>query len=249
MVGDTENWHTEAFARVVDAIIARAISPRLTQATIWTRSSSQENSCCRRKTGGRYAAWPSRLEALVKRLLFVGADARRIFGRVCGLQKRISNDSSFNSGPTIAVVGAGAVGGYFGGMFAHAGAPVVFVGRRHFADAVNSNGLVLDYIERPGANRGQATTEISAVRDCSLILFCVKANDTSETAKQWLHSFGRIHRRLLARMAWIMRIGFAQQNEWSSSYRLRFYVRRNRRQKSGRVKHLSRGDLIIRSAF
>ena len=46
--------------------------------------------------------------------------------------------------PRIAVVGAGAVGGYFGGMFARAGAPTVFIGRKHFADAVNSKGLVLD---------------------------------------------------------------------------------------------------------
>ena len=30
----------------------------------------------------------------------------------------------------------------------------------------------------------RATIEMSAVRDCSLILFCVKANDTSATARQ-----------------------------------------------------------------
>ena len=46
--------------------------------------------------------------------------------------------------PRVAVVGAGAVGGYFGGMFARAGAPTVLIGRKHFADAVNSKGLVLD---------------------------------------------------------------------------------------------------------
>ena len=57
--------------------------------------------------------------------------------------------------PRIAVVGAGAVGGYFGGMFARAGAPILFIGRKHFADAVNSKGLVLDKSARPGANRDQ----------------------------------------------------------------------------------------------
>src|ERR1700757_4550110 len=86
--------------------------------------------------------------------------------------------------PRIAVVGAGAVGGYFGGTFARAGAPVVFIGRRHFADAVDANGLVLDKSEGQERIRVAATTEISAIRDCSLILFCVKANDTEETAKQ-----------------------------------------------------------------
>ena len=86
--------------------------------------------------------------------------------------------------PRIAVVGAGAVGGYFGGMFARAGAPIVLIGRRHFADAVNSNGLVLDKSEGQERIRVAATTEMSAIRDCSLILFSVKANDTAETAKQ-----------------------------------------------------------------
>src|SRR5919197_5842739 len=86
--------------------------------------------------------------------------------------------------PRIAVVGAGAVGGYFGGMFARAGAPTVFIGRKHFADAVESKGLVLDKSEGQERIRAKATVEMSAVRDCSLILFCVKANDTAATAKQ-----------------------------------------------------------------
>src|ERR1700756_2423286 len=86
--------------------------------------------------------------------------------------------------PRIAVVGAGAVGGYFGGMFARAGAPTVFVGRRHFADALYSRGLVVDKSHGLERIRARATTEMSVVRDCSLILFCVKANDTCETANQ-----------------------------------------------------------------
>src|SRR5215472_13201797 len=86
--------------------------------------------------------------------------------------------------PRIAVVGAGAVGGYFGGMFASAGAPTVFIGRKHFADAVNSKGLFLDKSEGRERIRVKATVEMSAVRDCSLILLCVKANDTSATANQ-----------------------------------------------------------------
>ena len=55
--------------------------------------------------------------------------------------------------PRIAVVGAGAVGGYFGGVLARAGAPTVFIGRKHFVDAVNSKGLVLDKSEGQAANR------------------------------------------------------------------------------------------------
>src|SRR5207249_7505545 len=92
--------------------------------------------------------------------------------------------SEIQEWPRIAVVGAGAVGGYFGGMFARAGAPTVFIGRKHFADAVNSKGLVLDKLQGQERMTAKATVEVSAVRDCSLILFCVKANDTLVTAKQ-----------------------------------------------------------------
>src|SRR5262252_6455447 len=86
--------------------------------------------------------------------------------------------------PRIAVVGAGAVGGYFGGMFARAGAPIVLIGRKHFADAVNSKGLILDKSEGQERIKAKATVDMSAVRDCPLILFSVKANDTSATATQ-----------------------------------------------------------------
>src|SRR5438132_12136236 len=86
--------------------------------------------------------------------------------------------------PRIAVVGAGAVGGYFGGMFARAGETQVLIGREHFADAGNSTGLILDKSAGQERIRAKATVEMSAVRDCSLILFCAKANDSSSTAKQ-----------------------------------------------------------------
>src|ERR1043166_1097578 len=86
--------------------------------------------------------------------------------------------------PRIAVVGAGAVGGYFGGMFARAGAPTVFIGRKHFADAVNSKGLILDKPEGQERIAARATVDMSALRECRLILLCVKANDTSTVAKE-----------------------------------------------------------------
>src|SRR5260370_4787223 len=69
-------------------------------------------------------------------------------------------------------------------MFARAGAPTVFIGRKHFADAVNSKGLVLDKSEGRERIAIKATVEMSGLRDCSLILFSVKANDTSATATQ-----------------------------------------------------------------
>src|SRR5436309_2138153 len=61
---------------------------------------------------------------------------------------------------------------------------IVFIGRKHFADAVNSNGLILDKPEGQERIAIKATVNMSSVRDCSLILFCVKANYTSATARE-----------------------------------------------------------------
>ena len=74
--------------------------------------------------------------------------------------------------PRIAVVGAGAVGGYFGGMFARAGAPIVLIGRKHFADAVNSKGLILDKSEGQERIKAKATVdmrEVSFIADVAVL--------------------------------------------------------------------------------
>ena len=145
--------------------------------------------------------------------------------------------------PRIAIVGAGAVGGYFGGTLARAGAPVVFIGRKHFVDAVKAKGLVLDKSGGQHRIEGHATTDMSAVRDCSLILFCVKANATSTAAAQ---------------MALFVRpdaIVVCLQNGVDNAERVHaatnvlslpavVYVAVSVPE-SGRVKHLARGDLII----
>ena len=86
--------------------------------------------------------------------------------------------------PKVAVVGAGAVGGYFGGMLARAGAPVIFIGRQSFVDAVKQNGLFLDAVQFRERVKVQASTDLAAVRDAEIVLFCVKTTDTAETARE-----------------------------------------------------------------
>src|SRR5437773_8575648 len=69
-------------------------------------------------------------------------------------------------------------------MFSRAGSPTVFIGLKHFADSVTAGGLVLDKSDDQERIKIDATVDMSAIRDCSLILFCVKANDTLATARQ-----------------------------------------------------------------
>jgi 2-dehydropantoate 2-reductase len=145
--------------------------------------------------------------------------------------------------PRIAVVGAGAVGGYFGGMFARAGAPILFIGRKHFADAVNSNGFVLDKSEGQERIAIKATVEMSGLRDCSLILFCVKANDTSVTATQ-MGPFVRPDATVVCLQNGVDNADQVRAAASVMALPAVVYVAVSVPE-SGRVKHLARGDLII----
>src|SRR6266478_4986993 len=91
--------------------------------------------------------------------------------------------TSSKNWPRIAVVGAGAVGGYFGGMLARAGAPVVMIGRAPFVENVRTRGLLLDTLQFKETVRVEASTELEAVRGADVVLFCVKTTDTESTAR------------------------------------------------------------------
>src|SRR6202790_1845856 len=90
--------------------------------------------------------------------------------------------SSSEKWPRVAVIGAGAVGGYFGGLLARAGAPVVMIGRPALVEAVKKSGLFLDTLQFQESVRVEASTELSAVRGAEMVLFCVKTTDNAMTA-------------------------------------------------------------------
>src|SRR3984893_18845195 len=85
--------------------------------------------------------------------------------------------------PKTAVVGAGAVGGYFGGMLSRAGGPVVMIGRPAVVEAVKKDGLFLDTVHFQERVRLEASTELDAARGAEIILFCVKTPDNAATAR------------------------------------------------------------------
>jgi 2-dehydropantoate 2-reductase len=81
----------------------------------------------------------------------------------------------------VAVMGAGAVGCFYGGMLARAGHDVVLIGRPQHVEAITRDGLRLEaqsFDERIGAPHLTASTEASAVAGADLVLFCVKSTDT-----------------------------------------------------------------------
>ena len=150
--------------------------------------------------------------------------------------------SSSADWPRIAVVGAGAVGGYFGGMLARAGAPVVMIGRPAFVNAVQKNGLLLDTLQFKETVRVQASAELAAARGADVILFCVKTTDTESTARDLVP--------LLPSSATLVSL----QNGVDNAEKIRaagidalsavVYVAASVPE-PGVIKHVGRGDLVI----
>jgi len=145
--------------------------------------------------------------------------------------------------PRIAVVGAGAVGGYFGGMLARAGAPVFMIGRPAFVEAVEKNGLFLDTLQFKESVRVKASRELSSVRGAELVLFCVKTTDNAATASALAP--------LLAPGVLVL----SMQNGVDNAEQIRaasgvdalsavVYVAASVPE-PGRVKHVGRGDLVV----
>jgi len=89
--------------------------------------------------------------------------------------------SSFRS---IAVLGAGAVGGFFGAMLARAGHPVTLIARQAHAQAIERDGLRLQMAGRVESIRVPARTDIAAVAGADLVLFCVKSTNTELAARE-----------------------------------------------------------------
>jgi len=79
----------------------------------------------------------------------------------------------------IAVMGAGAVGCYYGAMLARAGHAVTLVARPQHVVAIRDRGLILETRAFTESLAVSATTEPSAVSGAELVLFCVKSDDTA----------------------------------------------------------------------
>jgi 2-dehydropantoate 2-reductase len=83
----------------------------------------------------------------------------------------------------IAVVGAGAVGSWFGARLALAGQRVTLIGRAAHMQAVQGHGLQLQGAGVVLTAHPAATTDLAGVRGASLVLVCVKSGDTDDVAR------------------------------------------------------------------
>ena len=155
----------------------------------------------------------------------------------------MSSPESTQNWPRIAVVGAGAVGGYFGGMLARAGVPVIFIGRPAFVDAVKQNGLFLDTVQFQERVKVEASTDLAAAREAEIILFCVKTTDTEETA----HALAKVLSEDAVIVSMQNGVDNAEQIQAASGLEAlpaAVYVAASV-PAPGTVKHVGRGDLVL----
>lgn len=84
----------------------------------------------------------------------------------------------------VAVMGAGAVGSYFGGLLARAGHEVTLIARPQHALAIARDGLRMDTKAFDERVRLNASSDPAAVKGARLVLFCVKSGDTASAGEQ-----------------------------------------------------------------
>ena len=144
----------------------------------------------------------------------------------------------------VAVMGAGAVGCYFGGMLARAGHEVVLIARPQHVAAIERDGLRMETRTFDEHVRLAASSDPAAVQCAGLVLFCVKSTDTE--------SAGALIRPHLAPGALVLCL----QNGVDNADRLRavlpdttvaaavVYVA-TEMAGPGHLKHHGRGDLVI----
>ncbi len=143
----------------------------------------------------------------------------------------------------IAVMGAGAVGCYYGGMLARAGHEVVLVARPAHVEAMQREGLLLETQAFQEHIRVQASTLPSAVQGAQCVLFCVKSTDTE--------SAGLAMAPHLAEGATVLSL----QNGVDNAERLQAVLQRpvlpavvyvaTAMAGPGHVRHFGRGELVI----
>ena len=79
----------------------------------------------------------------------------------------------------IAIMGAGAVGSYYGGMLARAGHAVTLIARPPHVQAIRAHGLRLQTTQFDESVPLLANTHPSALSDADCVLLCVKTSDTA----------------------------------------------------------------------
>ena len=145
--------------------------------------------------------------------------------------------------PRFAVLGAGAVGCYFGGMLARAGAPVTLIGHPPHVEAITRHGLFFDGLHFQQYIPISASTQVSAARDAEIVLFCVKTLNTEEAAKS-LMPYLALNAAVVSLQNGVDNVERIRSAAKIDAFAAVVYVAAAMTA-PGQVKHSGRGDLIL----
>ena len=84
----------------------------------------------------------------------------------------------------IVVIGAGGIGGYFGGRIAKAGFDVTFIARGKHLEAIKKNGLQVKSTKGDFTVHPKVTNDLNDIKNPDLIILGVKSWQVEEVAKQ-----------------------------------------------------------------
>ena len=145
--------------------------------------------------------------------------------------------------PRIAVLGAGAVGSYFGGMLARAGAPVVMIGRAAFVETVRKSGLLLDTVQFRETVHPEASTEIAAAKGADVVLLSVKTTDTAAASQELAKDISP-HAIAVSLQNGVDNVEEIRRASGIAALPAVVYVAAAM-SAPGQLKHLGRGDLVV----
>jgi 2-dehydropantoate 2-reductase len=145
--------------------------------------------------------------------------------------------------PRVAIMGAGGVGCYFGGMLARAGASVTLIGRAPHVEAVSRAGLRLESVHFDERIAMSASTDAGAAGGAHIVFVSVKTPDTEAAAQAIAPYLGADT------------VVVSLQNGVDSAERIRLHLRQEvipavvyvaaEMVGPGHIRHTGRGDLII----
>jgi len=144
---------------------------------------------------------------------------------------------------SVAVLGAGAVGAYFGGMLARSGLPVTMIGRQQHVDAMRREGLAVVQGSSQWSVAVDASTEPAAAAGADLVLVSVKSHDT-EAAVAALAGSLRTDARIVSLQNGVDNAARIAAIVAQPTYAAVVYVGAGMAG-PGRVRHTGRGDLVI----
>ena len=143
----------------------------------------------------------------------------------------------------VVIVGAGAVGCYFGGMLARVGVPVTLIGRATHIDVIRRDGVFIDRSDFQDYIRVDGSTDIRAVAQGTIVLLCVKTVDTETAAAAIVPHLGA-GSLLISFQNGVDNVERIERASGIHAIPAVVYVAAAM-SGPGRVKHSGRGDLVI----